>query len=95
LRQNEGENVSGWIVCRILKQPGLTSRLKQKKPRLIEKNMKDHLEANFFYWKAHERLFKFCKEALIMEYERFEEGHFLKWKKKFISIPMSNWVHGG
>ena len=37
-------NVSGWTVRRALKRAGFPSRVKQKKPKLTQKHIKDRLD---------------------------------------------------
>ena len=44
LRESEGVNVSGWSVRRALKQGGLSSRVKEKKPKLSSKLIRDRLD---------------------------------------------------
>lgn len=44
LREREGVNVSGWTVRRVLKRAGLSSRVKQRKPKLTQKHIKDRLD---------------------------------------------------
>ena len=39
LRESEGVNVSGWTIRRALKRAGLSSRVKQKKPKLSSKHI--------------------------------------------------------
>ena len=44
LRESEGVNVSGWTMRRALKRVGLSSRVKQKKPKLSSKHIRDCLD---------------------------------------------------
>ena len=44
LRESEGVNVSGWTVRRAPKRVGLSSRVKQKKPKLSSKHIRDRLD---------------------------------------------------
>ena len=44
LWESEGVNVSGWTVRRALKRAGLSSRVKQKKPKLSSKHIRDCLD---------------------------------------------------
>ena len=44
LWESEGVNVSGWTVRRALKRGGLSSGVKQKKPKLSLKHIRDHLD---------------------------------------------------
>ena len=44
LQESEGVNVSGWTVRRALKQAGLSSRVRQKKPKFSSKYIRNHLD---------------------------------------------------
>ena len=44
LRESERVNVSGWTTRRALKQVGLSFRVKQKKPKLSSKHIRDCLD---------------------------------------------------
>ena len=44
LQETEGVNVSRWPIRRALKQAGLSSRVKQKKPKLSLKHIRDRLD---------------------------------------------------
>ena len=59
LWESEGVNVSGWTVRRALKQAGLSSRVKHKKPKLPSKHIRDRLDFAKRYrnWSVSEVIF--------------------------------------